>query len=256
MINIMARYKHASRPDTRPSRETRSKTKEHQLTQNSVESVTSTASDPIDVEALTIPPDGIIRENDISKFLVDRKEEKFDPHHAIIVEPVDDGSGRVIAKYDMYLNNPGKHLMLLQYPNRDPGQPYSDKTCLKPLALRIKPKCGLIEVDVPIVTHSYFDKKKSIQYGEALRKSHVLQEGGSYGLSGGLRAGAGGGARLRPPNIEELSVAEPSLQALLDDFEDANNKGHVMNKLTLGGQIVPWKDGDPIYLIGAFRGSE
>ena len=252
----MARNKNASRLNPRPSRETHSKTKEHQPTQNSVEPVTSTASDPREVEELTIPPDGIIRENDNSKILVDKKGEKFDPHNAIIVEPVDDGLGREVAKYDMYLNNPGKRLMLLQYPNRGPAQPYSDKTCSKPLALRIKPKCGLIEVDVPIVTHSYFDKKKGIQYGEALRTSRVLQEGGSYGLSGGLRAGAGGGARLRPPNIEELSVAEPSLEALLNDFEDANNKGHVMNKLTLGGKVVPWKEGDPTYMIGAFRGSE
>lgn len=171
-----------------------------------------------------------------------------------------DGLGPVVAEYDMYLNKPGKHLMLLQYPNRDPGQSYSDKTGQKPLELRIKPKCGLVEVDIPLSIHGNFDKQKGIHYGEAMRKSRTLQEGGSYGLAGGLRAGTGptGAPRSSRPRVDERTswVEEPSPEDLLDNFEDANGKGHVMNKIVLGGRIIPWKDGDPIYMVGVFRGSE
>lgn len=244
----MPRNKTDSRLESRSIRETRSKARE-QSVQDSMDPVTNAPSDHVEVETLTTEPN-------VPMTLADRGEKKVDSDfHA--TESVTDGLGRLISEYDMYFNSPGKRLMLLQYPNRDPGQPYSDKTCSKPLALRIKPKCGLVEVDIPISTHSFFNKKKGIRYGEALRKSRVLQEGGSYGLPGGLRAGIGGGMRIQPPNIDQPSGAEePSEEALLEDFEDANNKGHVMNKLTLGGQIFPWKDGDPIYMIGVFRGSE
>lgn len=171
-----------------------------------------------------------------------------------------DGLGQVVAEYDMYLNKPGKRLMLLQYPNRDPGQSYSDKTGQKPLELRIKPKSGLVEVDIPLSIHANFDKSKGIQYGEAMRKSRTLQGGGSYGFSGGLRAGIGpmGGPRRSRSRIDEEAsgIEEPSLEDLLENFEDSNEKGHVMNKIVLGGRIVPWKEGDPIYMVGVFRGSE
>lgn len=168
----------------------------------------------------------------------------------------DDGLGKLVGEYDMYMNQPEKRLMLLQYPNRDIGQPYSDRIGLKPLELRIKPKCGLVEVDIPMVLHSNFDRNKGIQYGQAMRNSRILQEGGSYGLGGGLRAGLIA-ARLRLTNQEHnMTSEEPSHETLLENFEDANNKGHVMNKLTLGGRIVPWEDGNPIYFLGVFKGSE
>ncbi len=184
---------------------------------------------------------------------IDEGEEEQEPNS------LNEGLGKVLAEYDMYITNPRKRLLLLQYPNRDPGQPYSQKTGQKPSELRIKPKCGLVEVDIPMNVHVNFDRQKGIRFGEAIRKSRTLQEGGSYGLSGGLKAGIGPAGRSGrdqarsgdlPPGMEE-----PSREALLDDFEEANEKGHVMNKIVLGGRIVPWKDGDPIYMIGAFRGS-
>ena len=174
-------------------------------------------------------------------------------------DEVDDGLGKVVVEYDMYLNNPSKRLLLLQYPNREPGQSYSDKTGNKPLELRIKPKCGLVEVDIPLSVHANFDRHKGINFGAAMRKSQTLQEGGSYGLSGGLKTavGLGPGPRGQPRNNDQESALEDvSQDMLLDNFEEANQKGHIMNKIILGGQIVPWKDGDPIYMIGVFRGSE
>lgn len=168
----------------------------------------------------------------------------------------DDGLGKLVGEYDVYMNQSEKRLMLLQYPNRDIGQPYSDKIGLKPLELRIKPKCGLVEVDIPMILHSNFDKEKGIQYGQAMRNSRILQEGGSYGLAGGFRAGHLA-SRLRLSNQDHnRSSEEPSHETLLGNFEDANNKGHVMNKLTLGGRIIPWEDGNAIYFLGVFKGSE
>ena len=159
--------------------------------------------------------------------------------------------GKVIAKYRLFVNKPtGKRAMLIQYPNRVVGQEYRVATGNKPLEIRIKPKCGLVEVDIPVDTHSFYHKEKGVEYGEAMRKSGLLQEGGSYSLGGGLGIGpkaiSKGDRRVPPPE-------GPSHEKLLENFDDANNKGHVMNKLTLGGQIYPFKNGDPIYMAATFK---
>ena len=167
----------------------------------------------------------------------------------------DVGDDDVVAEYDMYINAPTRKILIIQYPNRDPGQPYSNKTGQKPLELRIKPKCGLVEVDIPMDIHKNYDKEKGIIYGEAMRKSRVLQEGGSYGMAGGL--GIGSKPRPTTTGSQASTVEEPSHESLLANFDDANNKGHVMNKITLGGTIVPFKPGnDPNYYIGVFRERE
>lgn len=252
----MPRTGNKSQSETRSGRETRSKLRGQRLAHHSVEPAASAINATVE-DGSPRATSGEYRQDDALGASVGKGERRTTRDNVYSGKPAIDEFGTVVAEYNMYVNNPGKRLLLLQYPNRDPGQHYCDKTCSKPLALRIKPKCGLVEVDVPIATHSFFDKKKGIVYGEALRRSRVLQDGGSYGLAGGLKAGAGGGMRMQPPNIDQTSrIEEPSREALLDDFENANSNGHVMNKLTLGGQIVPWKDGDPIYMIGVFRGSK
>ena len=154
--------------------------------------------------------------------------------------------------YKQYINKPTMKLLVLMYPDRDPSQPYNDSTGQKPLEMRIKPKCGLIEVDIPVNVASNFDKEKGVQYGEAMRKSKVLQEGGSYGVAGGL-----GNRGKAPVTADDQTHSEgPSHETLLENFDDANNKGHVMNKMTLAGQIIPFRNGDPIYFIGVCRGGE
>jgi hypothetical protein len=168
---------------------------------------------------------------------------------------VKDNDEEIIAEYDMYINVPTKKILIFQYPNRDPGQQYCDASGQKPLGLRIKPKCGLVEVDIPMNIHDNFNKEKGVIYGEAMRKSRVLQEGGSYGMAGGF--GIGSKPRPTASGSQASTAGEPSHESLLANFDDANNKGHVMNKITLGGQIVPFKPGnDPNYYIGVFKGSE
>lgn len=161
--------------------------------------------------------------------------------------------GPVVKQYKLLVNPSMKRSLLLQYPNRELGQEYRAASGQKPLELRIKPKTGIVEVDIPINTHANYDKVKGIEYGEAMRSSRVLQQGGSYGLAGGLGVGA------KPPAKDGRRATAPegpSQEKLLKNFEDADNKGHVMNKITLGGLIVPFKDGDPIYMIATFKGGK
>lgn len=160
--------------------------------------------------------------------------------------------GPVLKEYKILLNHSTKRTLLLQYPQREAGREYRAKHGLKPLELRIKPVCGLVEIDIPIDIHENYDKEKGILYGDALRNSRLLQQGGSYGLGGGLGVG--------PKPIKDDRRAPrpegPPIEKLLEDFDDSNNKGHVMDKITLGGRIVPFKDGDPIYMTATFRGGK
>jgi len=160
--------------------------------------------------------------------------------------------GPVLKEYKLYVNPSKVRTFLLQFPNRDYDQEYRALNGQKPLELRIKPKCGLVELDIPMNIHSNYDQERGIQYGEALRKSRLLQQGGSHGLAGGL----GVDTKLQKEEKNAPPLEGPSTEKLLEHFDDANNKGHVMNKITLGGMIVPFKDGDPIYMTATFREGE
>lgn len=156
-----------------------------------------------------------------------------------------------VASWEVYMTPEiQERLLLLQYPERSRTQPYNDANHQKPLELRIKPNTGMVEVDIPVNVHANYDKEKGVQWGEAMRNSRVLKEGGTYGLAGGL--GIGGATKKDEDEMEEDAIPH---DVLLANFEDANNKGHVLNKQTLGGQIVEPKDGDPIYMLGTFVGS-
>lgn len=159
----------------------------------------------------------------------------------------------ILKQYKLFINDSKKRTLLIQYPNREVGAEYRGANGQKPLELRMKPKTGVVEIDIPMEIHVNYDKEKGIEYGEAMRDSRVLQQGGSYGLSGGLCVGSKSSANdaRRAPLPEG-----PSKEKLLDNFEDANNKGHVMNKITLGGRVVPFQDGDPIYMYATFKGGE
>ena len=167
-------------------------------------------------------------------------EELLRTHHRL---------GPIIKQYKLFINPPNMHSILLQFPNRELGQEYRELYGQKPLELRYKPQHGLVELDIPLNIHHNYDKEKGIQYGEALRNSRILQQGGSYGVAGGFGVG------LKPSKDDKrASVPEgPTVEKLLENFEDANNKGHVMNKITLGGMIVPFQKGDPIYMTATFR---
>ena len=156
--------------------------------------------------------------------------------------------GPILKEYKLCINSQSDiRTMLIQYPTAE--RLYCEANKTKPLELRIKPKCGLVEIDIPLNIHQSFDKEKGIEYGQALRDSRVLQQGGSYGLAGGM----GIGSRPIKDSKSANKPEGPSMEKLLENIDDANNKGHVMNKITLGGLIEPVKEGDPIYMVATFK---
>ena len=161
--------------------------------------------------------------------------------------------GKVISQYKVYWNRPeSKRVLVLQFPNRPKEQPYNDVQEQKPLELRVKPVSGLIEVDVPLRIKNTFDKQKALDYGKALKKSKVLQQGGSYGLAGGFGMSSQGRIKREDQDFERMEDEEPSVRR----FEEARASGSVMEKITLGGRMNLPKSGGPIYAIGVFEGGE
>lgn len=190
--------------------------------------------------------------------------------------------GLIKERYNIMVNPPQKRVMLLQYPNREPGQAYCDQVGQKPLELRIKPKCGLVEVDIPVDIHGNYDKEQGLDYGSVMRKSKLAGYDCCYGMPGGLGIGSGNIGKTRLPKrpkggpksfavgtkmsaygIGTIDIGEkgdgdnivpegPAREKLMENFDDANNKGHVMNKITLGGRAIPFGNGDPIYTVATF----
>jgi DNA-directed RNA polymerase III subunit RPC5 len=55
----------------------------------------------------------------------------------------------VLKTYDVFISDQLKdHIYLVQYPIRNPQEPYSDESA--PLEARIKPREGTLELDVPL----------------------------------------------------------------------------------------------------------
>jgi DNA-directed RNA polymerase III subunit RPC5 len=162
----------------------------------------------------------------------------------------------VIAEYDVYIAPElQEHIYLLQYPNRLRDMPYSSGSGQEPLGMRIKPKSGFLELDLGMTVHTNFDKMKGVAWGEAVR---MAKESGANAF--GLASGFGKGARTNEIFAAERAQMEPlsesRVTSLLERFETTNARGHVMNKTTLGGQIIQPEKERPMYMLGAFRGSQ
>ena len=116
-------------------------------------------------------------------------------------------------------------------------------------------------MDIPINTQLNYDERKGLRYGNALRKRRVIQEGGTHGLAGGFNAGVTGGRIKVEEELigeEELAIGDSGDEAYVEwmEIDDEDRKaGVIMAKLTLGGRIKPPVDGDPVYMLGAFRES-
>ncbi|KAL4893578.1 DNA-directed RNA polymerase III subunit Rpc5 [Aspergillus ambiguus] len=152
--------------------------------------------------------------------------------------PADDP---VVASYDVFLTDSEISRYVLQYLDRDPSYPYDDRHGQKPTAFRIKPRTGLVEVDVPINTRVNYDVEKGLRYGDAMRKSRSAREGGSYGMAGGFSAGgSGGGGKVKAEADVEMGGTDES--------------GSLLRVQTLGGRIKSPEEGDPVYMLAAFRG--
>ena len=88
--------------------------------------------------------------------------------------------GPIAEQYRLVINtNPDKHIMLLQYPDRIDGQLYCGAYGQKPLEIRIKPKSGLVEVDIPLSIDRNYNKKRGRTYASALHTSSRQHQAGS-----------------------------------------------------------------------------
>jgi DNA-directed RNA polymerase-3 subunit RPC5 len=65
------------------------------------------------------------------------------------------------------------------------------------------------------------------------------------------RAGGGEGTPAAPIAPED----DDNIEEYVNHFEDANEKGHVLNKQTFGGQITNDNGKGPSYMLGTFRDS-
>ncbi|KAK2736399.1 hypothetical protein FQN57_000776 [Myotisia sp. PD_48] len=159
----------------------------------------------------------------------------------------------VIASYDIFITDAQIRRLLVQFPDRQFDQPYNESSQQKPLELRLKPKTGLIELDVPINTQFNYDESKGLRYGNAMRKSNIIQAGGTHGMAGGFNSGGGTGAGKVKSDVGDMDDG----MGLYMDLEDEERKmGVTMTKQTLGGRIKKPIDGDPVYMLGSFRDNE
>ena len=159
-----------------------------------------------------------------------------------------------MANYKIVFNqSPKSHALLLQFPTREAWKPYSNQTGQKPTELRIKPKCGYIEVDVPIPIGKQWNVDQAITFQDAISKSPTLLRGGSLGLPGGLLSNL---KPIPPETVTNPAHTRPSREQLLANADDDDNKEYMMSKITLQGQIHPRDDTQPRYLMGTFKGGE
>ena len=184
----------------------------------------------------------------------------------------DDSEDPVTASYDVYLTpSQQEHLYLLQYPTRLRNEPYANIKGTAPRALRLKPKTGHLELDIPLDPNSNFNKYAGLKWVDSLRTAKDTQNDSStFGLAGGLGPPKGGpqaaarklAARDKSGNGVEFD-RETDIQNSLRSFHRAVNESQVMTSVTLGGHIAKHdgrvesgEDGKPHYFVGAFKGDQ
>lgn len=166
--------------------------------------------------------------------------------------PAPDEDDPVIAEYDIFINPTiasAGQLYMLQYPNRPKEKPY-DATSQQPVAMRVKPDSGFVEIDLSVDTQSNFDREKGVRWGHAVQESHA--EGfASFGLSSGL-----GSKSARPVVHKETDGESREILIMdrLDRFATTEARGEVMNKMVVGGQILKHEPGMPHYMLGSVQG--
>ncbi|RMZ86507.1 hypothetical protein DV736_g6269, partial [Chaetothyriales sp. CBS 134916] len=131
-------------------------------------------------------------------------------------------------------------LVILQYPAFRPRtRPYNARRHQKPQSLRLKPKTGILEVEVPLLVREDYNPDAAVRYGRALAESKTVQVGASHGLGGGF-------------NNSPAQFSVPPLQAVPAHSNTATEETY-LDTQTLGGKIAVPSEQDPVYFLGAFR---
>lgn len=163
----------------------------------------------------------------------------------------------IIASYDVYTNPSlpaDRQLLIMQHPNQ---RMPSAETYTHLSEVRVKPRNGMIEVDVPLSYHlSDYDRDKGLRWGTALSRSMAAKNGGTHGLAGGFGVGApamrGGANAAKRRNADEVDLD------LLDtrDWSEAVRQDRVLRTQTLGGSFPVEAESHCRWMVGIFQGSE
>ncbi|KAF2009906.1 hypothetical protein BU24DRAFT_379099 [Aaosphaeria arxii CBS 175.79] len=213
----------------------------------------------------TIDVDSIVGHNDEA-----HEKEIKDDDNSDTEDPYQDDP--IVAEYKMFLVQPKYPTYVLQYIDRPADQPVGEKYGAKVIEMRVKPTTGFFEVDVALDIHHKFDRVKAVRFGEALRKTKALGQQG-YGMAVGFgrvmpRPKRRGAAAAEDEEDEDEEgedgaasagatiVDDADMDKYVNDFEDANDKGHVLNYITYGGRAQTQEAGKPVYMCGVFRGDE
>jgi DNA-directed RNA polymerase-3 subunit RPC5 len=158
----------------------------------------------------------------------------------------------IVSEFEVFIKphlNGDRQIFVFQFPNRDRSKPYDARHACAPTELRVKPKAGMVELDVPLDVYRNYDRKRGIKWGESMKRSSVARGGGSHGLPGGFGIGGApsvGRGRGRG-EVEEVDQGK-----LLENYQNAVEDGHVLQKQTLGGQFIAKNSTSPQYMLGTF----
>ncbi|KAL8760937.1 MAG: hypothetical protein Q9184_002905 [Pyrenodesmia sp. 2 TL-2023] len=181
----------------------------------------------------------------------------FDDGPEEVEEPIAEGliqmqPERNLINYKMvYMVDPNHRLLILRFPNRRPDQEFADVNRNKPLELRIKPKYGFVELDVPITFMSDRDAFKADNIQRAMMQSAIIQKGGSYGMAGGFGVN-------EEPALTKKTKGKAKDSARTEDIAppDPEQLGPwEFNKITLSGMIQRYDDTKPRLMAGVFKGN-
>lgn len=183
-----------------------------------------------------------------------------------VEEPIADGliqmqPERNLITYKMvYMVDPGHRLLLLRFPNRRLDEPFAERYSNKPLELRIKPKHGFVELDVPVNFRlPDLDVFKARQIQKAMIQSAIIQKAGSYGMAGGFGvneepAPSKKGKAKAKETAQPDDISPPDLEFQDSFLEDVKNGS--WNKITLSGMIQRYDDTKPRLMAGVFKESQ
>ena len=137
------------------------------------------------------------------------------------MDDVDDDP--IVASYPIVCSSQlTPHLYLFQYPLRNKGKPYIGHS--GPLAVRIKPVHGAIELDIPIDTTLNYNAERGVQFGRS---------------NTAAAASAGHGTK-----VKKEEDTEEDRDVVMENTTKESNKlpaqqGQMMNIQTLSGRTQP-----------------
>ncbi|KAJ9138233.1 DNA-directed RNA polymerase III subunit rpc5 [Pleurostoma richardsiae] len=166
-----------------------------------------------------------------------------------------DGDDPVVATYNVFIKPPlsaNRRLLVLQHPNKHDAR----RPARPPTEVRLKPRTGMVEVDMPLDHSAHYDRGKGVAWGSQLQKSTAAKSGGSHGLAGGFGVHApavrsGGGARRGGAGGAHGEDGDGGDAPGLD-WVEALRTDQVLRTQTLGG-LWP-EENDCRYMVGVFQG--